>query len=154
MPRIPSDSEMPDDNGLTFAPGIYQVEIQECKNTKKDGSRLLDKTGTEFWNITLSIITKGPVYGKLVFDNIFFTENLISRAKSIFKAFDFPTKDGLNADNPKMMVGRIAYADIIVDDYNGKRQNKVKFFNGYKMMIAGEPDQLDAANAAAEDIPF
>jgi hypothetical protein len=146
MPKVLSDKELPEEKSYKLIdPGTYLVEVQDCKNIKKDGTPMVDKNGKEMWNLHLSIATEGVFFGKLVFDNIIFSEELASRTKSIFNAFGFDTTNGLNADDPKMMIGRSANADIEISEYKGKDTNKVVFFGGYHKVGSEEYD---------DNIPF
>jgi hypothetical protein len=103
----------------------------------------------------MAITTEGPFFGKLVWDRIVFSTNLMERAKLIFNSFGFSTVEGLEANDPKMLIGRTAQIKIIHEEnkgkdprYAGKMQTKVSFFDGYSPADGSKPGEPD------EDLPF
>jgi hypothetical protein len=153
MPKIMSDEEEKKDEGNfgLIEPGKYLAEIQSSKKTKKDGTLLLDKFGCEYWNIALSIVTECPYFGRLIFDNIYFEDKpgskaQKSRTKAIFAALGFDVSGGPVFNNPEILVGKTAMIEVVIDEYEGKKQNKVKFFGGYHIPVEVKRED--------EDIPF
>jgi hypothetical protein len=144
MPRIPGDDEVKE--GGLIHPAQYMAEVILVNVTDKDGHLKQDRHGNEMWSIKLEILD-GKQYGSFVWDNITFSAALKSRTKAIFNAFGFDTSKGLDVNDPNMLVGRKALIDIEIKNYEGKDQNKVKFFGGYHLI--GEHDQ-----EKEEEMPF
>jgi hypothetical protein len=146
MPHIPSEAELPGNERPLIAPAEYLAEVVACSNTKKDGSLILDKGKNEMWGLTLKIASEGPYWGWTVFDYLGFSEAVLPRTREVFNALGFYVKNGFDANDPQMLVGKTAFINVIVDDYSGQKRNKVKFYDGYRA-TSQQQESLD-------DIPF
>ena len=108
--------------------------------------------GDEMWKLRFEVI-KGPSAGRLVFDNLVFSEAALKRAKLICSRLGLDVSKELDL-TPELIKGRVALLTVDIEPYEDaegrtKQRNTVPFA-GYER--ASEPEATDAPPAgAAED---
>lgn len=143
MPYVPSDEECPE-NPLIES-GTYRVEITMIKEVDEDGAPLLNKSGDKYWGMCLIVRDTGEFTGLPVWDNIIFSQkqSLMRRTKDILNKFGIDTSKGVKLDNSDILLNRQAKAEIYIDEFDGKKRNKVGFFGGYHKLADDEKSEDD-----------
>lgn len=101
-------------------PGDYELEIMdhEFGVTQKGDDKLV---------LTLT----DPSTGNYIWCNLMFTEKTEWKIKSLLKALGIGSEGvevDVNEDMCNQMKGSRVWANIAIDEYNGKRRNEIKRF--------------------------
>ena len=111
------------------------------------------KSGDEMWKLRLKVLM-GPHKGRLIFDNMVFSDRAMPRVKHICSSLGLGLSNGLDL-TPDLILDRSCYVNVFTDDYtdqegNIKKTNKVPY-TGY------EPAKAEAAEKVVitgDDVPF
>lgn len=113
--------------------------------------------GDEMWKLRFEVI-KGPYAGRLIFDNLVFSEAALKRAKLICSRLGLDVSKELDL-SPELIKGRVGILTVEVEPYEDSegrtKQRNVVPFAGYE-----RASESDAAPAGAgeddseEDLPF
>jgi len=103
--------------------------------------------GDEMWKLRFEV-TKGPYAGRLIFDNLVFSEAALKRAKLICSRLGLDVSKELDL-TPELIKGRVAILTVDIEPYEDaegrtKQRNTVPFA-GYE-----RADQSAAPEAAAD----
>jgi len=140
--------------------GKYKVEVKEViEETSNDGD--------EYWRIKLEIIG-GEYDGRIVTDNIFFTEKALPRAKIIWGSLGLETK-GIKHEKPEKLLERKCFIFVEIgsytDDEGNKKPKNVIPFAGYEHLegkkrkkdnvaVSEKKGKKAAKDEEEDDIPF
>jgi hypothetical protein len=142
MPQVDWDST-PDANDYSPLPdGTYRVTVEEVEEKQTS-------SGDLWWNLELRVI-HGDCAGKKFWDGIFFTEKAMPRVKLVCSRLGLKVH-GVVDLTPDMLVGKVAYVNVIQEDYidkegNTRTKNSVPF-GGYTKINDDEKEDDD-------DMPF
>ncbi len=114
--------------------------------------------GDEMWKLRFEV-TQGPYAGRLIFDNLVFSEAALKRAKLICSRLGLDVSKELDL-TPELIKGRVAMLTVDIEPYEDaegrtKQRNTVPFA-GYER--ASESDTPSAAGTGEDDseehLPF
>jgi len=107
--------------------------------------------GDEMWKLRFEV-TQGPYTGRLIFDNLVFSEAALKRAKLICSRLGLDVSKELDL-TPELIKGRVAVLTVDVEPYEDAegrtKQRNVVSFAGYER--ASESDAAPDAAAETED---
>jgi len=114
--------------------------------------------GDEMWKLRFEV-TKGPYAGRLIFDNLVFSEAALKRAKLICSRLGLDVSKELDL-TPELIKGRVAMLTVGVEPYEDAegrtKQRNVVPFAGYER--ASESDAPPADTGGEDDgeehLPF
>jgi hypothetical protein len=114
--------------------------------------------GDEMWKLRFEVI-KGPYAGRLIFDNLVFSDAALKRAKLICSRLGLDVSKELDL-TPELIKGRVATLTVEIEPYEDAegrtKQRNVVPFAGYER--ASESDATTTAAASEddseEDLPF
>ena len=113
----------------------------------------------EMWKLRFEVI-EGKFIGRLVFDNLVFSEAAMKRAKLICSRLGLDVSGELDI-TPKLLEGRKCVVSVVTEEYedvegNTKRRNIIPFAGYDRISDAGSPDaspkKKDDSNE--EHLPF
>ena len=116
--------------------------------------------GDEMWKLRFEVI-KGPSAGRLIFDNLVFSEAALKRAKLICSRLWLDVSKELNL-TPELIKGRVALLTVDIEPYEDAegrtKQRNVVPFAGYERASESEAADAPPAGAAEDDseehLPF
>ena len=116
------------------------------------------QNGDEMWKLRFEVI-KGPYAGRLIFDNLVFSEAALKRAKLICSRLGLDVSKELDV-TPELIKGRVAMLTVEVEPYEDAegrtKQRNVVPFAGYER--ASESEGAPSAGAGEDDseehLPF
>lgn len=157
MPLI-DFSVIPDPEDFSPVPeGQYRCVVDRVVENLSD-------TGKEKWDIRFRI-TEGEYEGRLIFDEIYFTDSALQRVKLIASRFGVDVTREVNFE-PHLIEDQPIILDVIIEEYEDRAGNKKKRntvpFAGYHRVepgadaIAQDPVGVGAGLTPAEDdaLPF
>lgn len=106
--------------------------------------------GDEMWKMQLRVIN-GPHEGRIIFDNLVFSEKSKNRAKLIAKRSGCDVEKA-GSFEPENLLGKTIYVTTFIETYEGKDRSKVPF-DGYREM-GGEGHVVSKKAPVNDDIPF
>ena len=114
--------------------------------------------GDEMWKLRFEV-TQGPYTGRLIFDNLVFSEAALKRAKLICSRLGLDVSKELDL-TPELIKGRVAVLTVDVEPYEDAegrtKQRNVVSFAGYER--ASESDAPPADTGGEDDgeahLPF
>lgn len=129
--------------------GTYKVKVDDIEERTT-------KNGHDMWRMKLKVI-EGDDIGKVVFDNLIFSEKALKRVKLV------AAKLGINLQGeqdflPSSILGKEAYVKVVQEDYEAndgsmKKRNTVPF-NGFISLQGYEKKQATEESNPFEDAPF
>jgi len=135
------------DDAQDFSPlpaGKYLCRLSEIEEAST-------QHGDEMWKLRFEVI-KGPSAGRLIFDNLVFSEAALKRAKLICSRLGLDVSKELDL-TPELIKGRLAILTVDTEPYEDaegrKKQRNTVPFAGYER--ASESDAAPDAAAETED---
>lgn len=109
----------PSTKDFHVAPGDYKLKVIEAE---EDTS----KAGNDMIKLKLRIIKSDGGDGPALFDYLVFSESSLWRVDAFLKSCDQHPGEGVKVDiDPTAIIGWECEAKLAVDDYDGKKSNKV-----------------------------
>ena len=131
MPKINfRNVNIPEPNGPDGKPvpaGTYVCRAVAVEETTT-------RHGDEMWRVRFSI-EEGPHRGRLLWDNLPFSEAALPRAKLACDALGLDTEGEVDL-SPDELLGRRCRLRITLETYKGRRRNKVAY-DGYEPLEEG-----------------
>ena len=153
MPKIDFNG-VDDVNDFTPLPeGKYLCRVAEVEEATT-------RNGDEMWKLKFAI-ESGPHKGRIVFDNMVFSDAAKKRVKLICSRLGIETSSEVDL-NPDDIKGRCCYLTLEIGEYedhegNIKKKNVVPF-TGYERAEGHTPPQSDKSGGAEDDgeenLPF
>lgn len=150
MPRLNfKDTPDAESDYSPLPDGRYLIEVSDV-NTRKTSK------GDEMWNLSLQVLT-GAYRGRLLFDNLVFSDAAMSRVKLILKSLGFDVSGVLDL-RPSDIITKQCYVQVAgVKDYTTKtgeaRQQSNIPFSGYYPLDT-PPPQVAPDDVDDDNIPF
>ena len=146
MPRVSFDGVGEAQDFPPLPKGDYPCDLTEVDDGK------FTKNGDEMWNIRFRV-KSGPHKGRLIFDNMIFSERALSRVKLICSRMGLDVSDDLDV-TPSLIKGRSCLVSVIIEEDkdqhgNVRRRNRVPFA-GYKSIDEKAPNEAKE-DSAPED---
>jgi len=138
MPKVPFDKVSDDIQGGVMPAGVYRFQIVKVRPETT-------KNHDDMWTLELKVF-EGDFRGWTVWDRLVFVEKAYPRIKMLYKQLGLPVDNSTNCE-PDDIRGSDVWAEIIIDKYEGKDQNKVTF-GGYHS--SHKPENAEDKN----DLPF
>ena len=148
MPEVDMTG-VPDAEEGNFDPipsGDYRAQVDKVESKN-------DKNGNEYFNVKFKVIG-GEFAGKVIWDNVFFTEKSLPRLKLIAsRLLDIKPLGKINITED-MFTNQTCIITVIQEDYvdkegNSKRKNAIPF-SGY----ANDTEDGDTQENSDDDLPF
>jgi len=113
--------------------------------------------GDEMWRLRFEII-KGPSAGRLIFDNLVFSEAALKRVKLICSRLGFDVSKELDL-TPELIKGRVAILTVDTESYEDaegrKKQRNTVPFAGYERASESDAPPAGAGEDDGEEhLPF
>lgn len=132
MPRVNNPKAIPEADGSNrdpVPPGTYLCRVQKVEEKET-------KAGDEMWSLWLQI-EQGEHQGKMIFDNITFSEAGLPRVKLVCSRLGIDMNVEGHIDlSTDMLEGKVADVTVEIDDYQDKHGNtrtkNVVEFAGYE----------------------
>jgi hypothetical protein len=113
----------------------------------------------EMWKLRFEVI-EGKHIGRIIFDNLVFSEAAMKRAKLICSRLGLDISGEIDL-TPKMIEGKTCFVSVVTEDYedeegNTKKRNVVPFA-GYERVKGDVPEGPDGKNketSGEEHLPF
>lgn len=109
--------------------GWYTVQIIKVEEKRTC-------TGDDMLNVRYEI-TKGPYKGRLIFDNIVFSEAALKRAKLILTRLGIELRNNMDITTD-MLLGRHVEINIVIEEFDGIIRNRVPFAGYRKIQTESE----------------
>jgi len=116
------------------------------------------QNGDEMWKLRFEII-KGPHAGRLIFDNLVFSEAALKRVKLICSRLGLDVSKELDL-TPELIKGRVAILTVDTEPYEDaegrKKQRNTVPFAGYERASESDATPTDTGNEddGEEHLPF
>ena len=123
--------------------GQYPCEFFVIEKTRTKG-------GDEMWTMQLRFVS-GKFEGRIIFDNLVFSEKSKNRVKLIAKRAGIDVGSGRMFE-PSDLQGKTVLVSTYVETYEGKEKNRVPF-DGYESLTVA-PSVTPAKVSDEDDIPF
>ena len=126
--------------------GQYLCELHECEETETSNQ-------DEMWKLRWKIL-EGDYAGRIIFDNLVFSESAMKRVKLVFSRLGIDVSGELDFD-PSIISGKKVLVTVITEDYeaeNGvvKKKNSVPFA-GYEKYDGASDAAASSGDDASED---
>ena len=131
--------------------GKYLCQLSEIEETTTQHD-------DEMWKLRFEVI-EGKFIGRLIFDNLVFSEAALKRAKLICSRLGLDVSGELDL-TPKLIEGRKCYVSVVTEEYeddegNTKKRNIVPFAGYERISDAGSPDSSPKKDDSNEEhLPF
>lgn len=134
-----------DQNYPVIRAGVYRFQVV-------DGDEVSTKKGDPMWKLRLEV-DLGEHLGHVVWDNLVGRGPGLSRVKMLYKQLGLPC-EGDQELAVSDVVGLSVWAEIDIDEYEGKRRNVVTFAGYHQKHIpAGAAAATAKANAVRPSAP-
>jgi len=135
--------------------GEYVMTCAEVHTKDEHGADLQTKDHDPMWRLILAVDPPSEFAGRKVFDQMIFggKQALRSRLKLICSRLAGKKTDGALEIEPSDFVGKRARVSVIVDEYNGTKNNKVSFA-GYDHLDAPPKDGAGSETSSTSSTPF
>jgi hypothetical protein len=146
MPTVDFD-KIEDAEGFTpIEPGTYLMKVDDVVEESS-------KEGHDIFRLSLKVWKPDHLFGRIVFDRITFSEKGKKRVKFVCSRLGLETSGEVNLE-PKHLIGRSAFVDVEIGEYQGRKTNNVPW-GGYHSVEKGQ-ETVSEAEAEVEDskIPF
>jgi len=121
----------------------------------KDCEEKESNSGTTYWNLNLEVVN-GAFAGKWLYDSLFFSQKALPRFKMACKALGLNVK-GEAEITPQQLIGKKALVDIEIDNYDGKKRNKVAYAGYHKAdsgVASPSASEVFGEPGSTDDLPF
>ena len=140
-----------------WEPGVYDFTIQEARETDS-------RQGNPMIELRLKIM-RPDGRERTVFDYLVFTEGMQYRIRHCFEAIGLDALYESGDVSAGGMVGASGRCEIHIEEYNGKRNNKVRNYIGHSAASAAPvpgavaaptpvPAPVPGSTGDEDDIPF
>lgn len=125
--------------GRLLPEAVHQFECVEI-----DPDAVGSESGEPYWACTFEVV-EGDFKGTKAWDNFSLQAQSLWKLRSFLEAAGYPTEDGPMEIDPNDLVGLIANADVIHEDYKGRTKHRINSW-----IIDQETDKAEKSNGGAK----
>ena len=96
--------------------GVYQFQITDADETES-------QAGNPMVKLKLAVVNDPQYNGRVVYDNLVITASTARRLAAFAAAAQMDFRMGVNTDE---MVGKVVWAEVQHEEYNGEMNAKIK----------------------------